>query len=113
MKPDQPFEDDHDLTGFAAVDFDSDQDFKSVAANLANLDSKKYTPVALRVFAQKSVPVITLYAMEAGNKELSGEIPVLKIKLKISFEEFLRTIEKFDFTVTDGNVDLRKIRVQD
>ena len=111
-----PFETrEHDLTGFASVDFHSKSDFNSFASKLVEYNPNRFEPVALRVFVQNGEPVITLYALDTFKQEQSDfpldKLPVKKFKLKISWDEFFKYVKQFDFTVSNEAFDIKDILV--
>jgi hypothetical protein len=111
-KSKQPFEKkQHDLTGYANVDFTGRDDFSAFATKLTGYNPSRFSPVALRMFIQKGEPILTLYALDKGKEEQKGKLPVKKFKLKMELEELLKMVKRFDFTVTDGNYDVSEIVV--
>lgn len=106
----QPFDtSNHDLAGFASVDFSGRNDFSSFAERLTGYNAARFSPVALRLFVQKGQPIITLYALDKSKEKVKGKLPVKKFKLRLPLAEVLTMIKRFDFTVTDGSFDLRDI----
>jgi hypothetical protein len=117
MKVQQPFETDHHaLTGNAAVDLYRKEDFNSLAEKLVNgYNPNNLDAVALRFFIEKDSPIVTLYAVDKLKQEQNNypkdKLPVKKFKVKISFEDFLKHIKRFDLTVSNGAYDLEDILV--
>jgi hypothetical protein len=105
----------HDLSGYAALDFSGKDSFASFAVKFANCDPQRFEPLALRFFIKKNEPVITLYAMDRKkqeeNKLPKRKLPVRKFKLTVSFNDFLKQIKQFDFTLTEKNVDVGQFPV--
>lgn len=111
-KSNQPFEkDQHDLTGHASLDFSGRDTFSTFSQRLAGYSPERFAPVALRVFFQKGEPIVTLYAQDKMKKGERGKIPVKKFKIRISFDEFIGMVKRFDFTVSDGKFNIRDIVV--
>jgi hypothetical protein len=113
----QPFEKkQHSLTGSAAMDLYGKGDFNSLALRLINgYNPDNLDAVALRFFIQKNSPVITLYAVDKMKQDQNNypkdKLPVKKFKLKMSMDDFLKHIKKFDFTVSVGAYDLEDMLV--
>lgn len=58
----QPFEtNEHDLTGFAALDF-ADGSFDSFAHVFANYNTERFEPVTLKISLEAGSFTLTLYA---------------------------------------------------
>jgi len=117
MKNKQPFEtQEHSVSGKAAMDFFRKDDLNSLASKLiATYNPDRMDAVALRFFVQKDSPVITLYAVDKGKQEQDNyphnKLPVKKYKIKISLDDFLKHIRRFDLTVTNDQYDLEDILV--
>jgi hypothetical protein len=106
----------HALTGNAAMDLHRKEDFNALAVKLIHgYNPDRFDAVALRFFIQKDSPVVTLYAVDKYKQEQdnypSDKLPVKKYKLKLSFEEFLRHIKRFDVTVSNDAYDIGDILV--
>jgi hypothetical protein len=112
MKKDQPFETRaHSVAGRAAMDFFRKDDLNSLASKLIDgYNPDRFDATALRFFIQKDSPVITLYAVDKGKQDQNSyphdKLPVKKFKLRISFEDFLKHIRRFDLTVTNDAYDI-------
>jgi hypothetical protein len=111
----QPFDQHHDLSGYASIDLFNKDDFNSFAFKLTAYNADRFEPVALRVFFQRGNPVVTLYALDTFKQEQSNypkdKLPVKKFKLKLSWDEFIRHIKRFDFTVSNGAFDIENMLV--
>ena len=112
----QPFDTrHHDLSGCVNIDLFNKDDFNSLAQKIAKYNPARFDPVALRMFIQRSKPVITLYALDTYQQETSSEpknkLPVRKFKIRISWDEFINMVKRLDFTVTHGDYDLNDILV--
>ncbi len=107
--------DKHDLSGYAAINFYEEHNFDSFASAVPGFNSSRHKLVALRMYVEEGEPVITVYATDLLSEGKSGipkdKIPVKKFKIELSFEEFMKRIKSFDFTVTDGKVDITDIQV--
>jgi hypothetical protein len=105
----------HDLSGYAAINFNEENNFNSFASAIPGFNPSRHKLVALRMFVQDGEPVFTVYATDLLSEGKSGipkdKIPVKKFKIELSFEEFMKRIKSFDFTVTDGKVDITDIQV--
>ncbi len=105
----------HDLAGYAAINFYPKNDFLTFASGIAGFNISRHKPVALRMYSQKGEPVFTLYAIDLLKQEdkslPKGKVAVKKFKLSMSFDEFMSKIKSFDFTVTDGEFDIKDILV--
>jgi hypothetical protein len=111
----QPFDyEHHDLAGHASVDFPGRVSFQDFAVRLTGYNPDRFSPVALRFFVQKGEPVITLYALDksANGKENKGKLPVKKFKSKVTLQDLLQLVKRFDFTVSDGEYDLSELLVK-
>jgi|SRR6185436_1974431 len=116
MRYNQPFDTrHHDLSGYANIDLFDKDDFNNLAQKIANYNPDRFDPFALRIFVEKSKPVITLYAVDTYKQESSADpkdkLPVRKFKIKISWEEFIQKIKRMDCTVTNDAYDLKDISV--
>lgn len=115
-KLDQPFETEkHDLSGLASVDFYDKDDFNSFAFKIVNYNPDRFDPVALRIFVQKRNPVITLFAIDKFKQEQSNykksKLPVRKFKIKLSWDDFIKKIKRFNFTVSNNAYDIKDLLV--
>ena len=112
MKKKQPFETDaHLLTGKSAMDLYRKEDLNSLAVRLIpNYNPDRFDASALRLFVQKNVPVITLFAVDKQKQEEntypSNKIPVKKFKIRMSFEDFMKHFKRFDVTLTNDAYDI-------
>jgi hypothetical protein len=112
----QPFDTrHHDLSGCANIDLFDKDDFNALAQRIAKYNPDRFDPVALRIFIQKSKPVITLYALDTYKQETSSQpkdkLPVRKFKLRLSWDEFIGMVKRMDCTVTHGDYDINDILV--
>jgi hypothetical protein len=116
-KKSKPFETKfHSLSGNAAMDLHHKEDLNALAAKLiANYNPDRFDAVALRFFVQKNEPIVTLYAVDKYRQENDNypkdKLPVKKYKLKLSFDEFLKHIKRFDLTVSNDAYDIADILV--
>lgn len=112
----QPFDTKHhDLSGSANIDLFDKDDFNSLAQKITNYNPDRFDPVALRIFVQKSKPVITLYALDTYRQDSPSQpkhkLPVRKFKINLSWDEFISKIKRMDLTVTNDAYDLKDIIV--
>jgi hypothetical protein len=116
-KKSKPFETNfHSLNGNAAMDLHRKEDFNALAVKLIEgYNPDRFDAVALRFFVQKDSPIVTLYAVDKYKQEdgkyPKDKLPVKKFKLKLSFDEFLRHIKRFDLTVSNDAYDIEDILV--
>src|SRR5947207_2855781 len=116
-KKKKPFETNyHSLNGNAAMDLYRQDDFNALAIKLVNgYNPDRFDAVALRFFVQKDSPIVTLYAVDKYKQEDDNypkdKLPVKKYKLKLSFDEFLKHIKRFDLTVSNDAYDIGDILV--
>jgi hypothetical protein len=105
-KNSQPFETrEHDLTGYAALDLNNKDDFNSFAARIAGYEPARFSPVAIKVFAENQEVIVTLYALDRSAELKAGDektLPVKKFKLRMDWGLFLSQIKRFDLIVSDG-----------
>ncbi len=106
----------HPLNGKAALDLFRKEDLNSLAVKLINnYDPDRFEATAIRLFVQKNEPVITIYAVDTLRQEQNNypkdKLPVKKFKIPMSFEEFLKHVKKFDFTITNGAYDIEDMLV--
>ena len=82
----------HDLSGYAALDFSGIDTLTSFAVKFANCDPQLFEPLALRFFVKRRKPVITLYALDkrkqAENTLPKRKLAIRKFKLPMSFTDF-------------------------
>lgn len=108
----QPFDyDHHDLAGHASLDFPGRVSFQDFAVRLTGYNPDRFKPVALRFFVQRGEPILTLYALDVTKEKLNGKLPVKKFKAKIPLSDLLILVKRFDFTVSDGEYDLKDLLV--
>jgi hypothetical protein len=102
----------NDLAGIVSINLGESDDFNHFAAELAHYNPDRFKAIALKVFIEHE-PVITLYAKDKLNSELtpSGKVPVRKFKLKMSLEEFFSKMVQFNFLVTTGELDIEDMEV--
>jgi hypothetical protein len=118
MKNKIPFETEkHSLTGNAAVDLFRKEDLNSLATRLiAGYNPDRLDAMGIRLFVQKDQPVITLYAVDKFRQDQNNypkdKLPVKKFKIKISFNEFLKHIKRFDFTLSNDAYDIKDMLVE-
>jgi hypothetical protein len=105
----------HDLSGYAALDFSGIDTLGSFAVKYANCNLQLFEPLALRFFVKRRKPVITLYALDkrkqAENVLPRRKLPIRKFKIGMSFSDFLKEIKQFDFTVANKDVDIKQFLV--
>jgi len=105
----------HDLYGYAALDFINPGTLDEFAQSFAGCNTTRFKPLAIRLFVKSGKPVITLYALDKAKKEQQpindDTIPVRKFKAILSFDDFLKQIKQFDFTVMLNGVDVEKFLV--
>jgi hypothetical protein len=117
METNIPYETEcHPLNGNAAIDLYPDEDLNALAVKLIKgYDTDRYDAAAIRLFVQKREPVITLYAVDKYRRDHDDfpkdKLPVKKFKMIIPFEEFLKHIKRFDFTISNGAYDIENILV--
>jgi hypothetical protein len=116
MIPEQPFEKrEHGLIGFAALDFQQGEDFNVLAANIADYNPDRFDPVALKVMANESGLIVTLYALDKSAQETKeypdAKLPVKKFKKTMEWQEFIRLIKHFDFIVSNETYSIADIVV--
>jgi hypothetical protein len=112
----QPFESGHSLLGFAALDFYKEEDLNSLAVRLIDgYNPDRFDAMALRVFFQEKEPVITLYAVDKFHLDKDNypadKLPVKKFRIPISFDQFLRSIKRLDFTLGNDHYDIADMLV--
>lgn len=91
----QPFETkEHDLTGYAALDFGNDG-FASFTSLFANYNPTRFEPVTLKLSFASGCFTITLYALDKIKQEQTinqKKLPVKKIKMVMEAPEFAKHI---------------------
>jgi len=116
-KKQKPFETRfHSLNGNANMDLYRKEDLNALAIKLIdNYNPDRFDAVALRFFVQKDEPIITIYAVDKYKQDDDNyphdKLPVKKYKLKLSFDEFLKYIKRFDLTVSYDAYDIEDILV--
>jgi len=117
MKKQQPFEmRAHSLSGNAAMDLFRKEELNTLAGKMIDgYNPDRFDAAALRIFVQKKSPVITLYAVDKYKQEEDHypkhKIPVKKFKIRLSFEELLKRIKRFDLTLSNDAYDLQDMLV--
>jgi hypothetical protein len=117
MKGQMPFETDaHSLAGKAAMDLFSGEDLNILATKLVpNYNPRRFDAAALRLFQQKGKQIVTLYAVDKFKQEQDNypkdKLPVKKFKLRISPQELLRYIKRFDLTLSNDTYDIQDMLV--
>jgi hypothetical protein len=117
MKKKQPFETDaHLLTGKSAMDLFRKEDLNSLAAKLIpNYNPDRFDASALRLFVQRSAPVVTFFAVDKLKQEENNyphqKLPVKKFKVRVTFDDFIRLFKRFDVTLTNDAYDIQDMLV--
>lgn len=111
----QPFEThEHDLTGYAALDF-VDGNFDSLTSAFANYNPECFEPVTIKISLEAGSFAFTLYALDkikqaqtTGNKK---KLPVKKFKMMMEASEFSKHIYRFAAALSSEKFDIEKMRV--
>lgn len=111
MIPEQPFEKrEHDLTGFAALDFREKVDFNTFAAIITDYNPDRFDPVALKIWAGESSVIVTLYAMDKSAREKDQypdeTVPVKKFKMEMQWQQLMQHIQHFDIIVSNEDYSI-------
>jgi hypothetical protein len=103
----------HDLTGYASLDFFGKGNFNSFAARTSSYDPARFDPVALKIFMQGRSPVVTLFALDKFKKPLSPrkKLPVKKFKFRLTWQELFLFVKRFDIVVSNGAYDIEDMLV--
>lgn len=100
------------LEGNIAVRFRPGKTFNEYCAkHIANYDAGRFDVLAVRFFYGKEID-ITVYAADKGREQSDDTIPVHKFRLPTEFlRDMLLYVDECNFTVTNGNYPLEKMRV--
>jgi len=113
----QPFEEEnHSLLGFAAMDLYKKEDLNSLATRfISGFNPDRFDAMAIRFFVQKNDPSIVIYAVDKLTLEKDNyppnKLPVKKFKIRIGFEQLIRSIKRLDFTLSNDNYDIADMLV--
>jgi hypothetical protein len=108
----QPFDSKHhSLVGFAALDLYKKEDLNTLAVRFINgYNPDRFDAMALRFFVQKNEPVIVLYSVDTYKLEDDNyppdKLPVKKFRIRIPFDQLIRKIKRFDFTLSNDSYDI-------
>lgn len=110
-----PFEtEEHDLAGYAALDF-IDGNFESLAAVFPNYNPERFEPVTLKITLEAGNFILTIYAHDKTNTQQqissSGKLPVKKFKIEMDANTFSKHIYHFAAALSFRQYDIKEMRV--
>ncbi len=115
LKKDQPFETlEHDLTGYAALDF-AEGGFNSLAHAFDNYNPERFEPVTLKISLEGGSFTLTLYALDKMKQALKSNpknnLPVKKFKMMMETADFFRHIYRFAAALSCEKFNIENMRV--
>ncbi len=115
LTKDQPFEVlEHDLTGYAALDF-AEGGFNSLAHAFDNYNSERFEPVTLKLSLEGGGFTLTLYAVDkmkqAAKVNVQKKLPVKKFKMMMKITDLGKYISHFAVAFSNEKFNIEQMRV--
>ncbi len=117
MKNNQPFKTKtHALGGKAAMDFFKKEDLNTLATKLIfRYSPDRFDATVLRFYMEHGKITATFYAVDKMKQEDKNypkdKLPVKKFKIKITFEDRMAHIKRYNCTLSNDAYDIKDMLV--